>query len=71
MQERQGVVAQERDVRIICKSRQIKSVPEESGEEVAGAAGEEGQEEELYNIEVKVQREKCANGDLLRMTQCG
>lgn len=43
MQERKGVVTQESDVGVIDQCGKIERVPEERGEEVGRAAGEEGQ----------------------------
>lgn len=43
VQERKGVVTQESDVGVIDQCGKIERVPEERGEEVGRAAGEEGQ----------------------------
>lgn len=41
MQERQGIVSQERDVGVIDQGREVESITEERGQEIAWTAGEE------------------------------
>lgn len=67
MQEWEGVVAQERNVGVVDQGGEVERVSEEGGEEIARAAGEEWEEEELDHVEVQVEREKGAVGDLGRL----
>lgn len=53
MQEREGVISQECDIRVVGKGREVEGIPKERGEEVT-ATGENGQEEELDDVEVEV-----------------
>ena len=64
MQERQGVVPQERDVSVIDERRQIECVSEERGQEVP-AAGEKRQEKELDDIEMEIEGEEGPIGNLI------
>lgn len=64
VQKGQGVVSQERDVGIIDQCGQIEGIPQKSREEVARTSSEKRKEEELENVEVEVEREEGAVGDL-------
>lgn len=60
VQEGKCVVSQESDVGVIDQCGKIECVPEERGEEVRRAAGEEGQQEELEDVEMEVKWEEGA-----------
>lgn len=70
VQERQGIVAQERNVGVVDQGGEVESVAEKGGEEIARTAREERKKEELHDVEVEIEREKCAVGHLEPVKLC-
>lgn len=50
MQEGKRIVSQEGDVGVVDEGREVERVAQESSQEIARAAGEQGQEKELHHI---------------------
>jgi len=60
VKKRQGVVSQEGDIGVVDQGRKVERVAEESRQEIARTAGQQRKEEELYHIEMEVEREEGA-----------
>lgn len=52
MEERKRIVSEKCDVGVVSYGRQVKGVSEESGQEVARAALEQREEQELDHVEM-------------------
>lgn len=64
MQEGQGIVSQEGDVGVVDQGGKVERVAEERRQEIARAAGQKREEEELHHVEMEVEREEGAVGNL-------
>lgn len=68
MEEGERVVPQEGDVGVVRQGGEVERVSEEGGEEVGRGAREEREEEELKHVEVQVEGEEGAVGDLVALS---
>ena len=66
MQEGKRVIPEKSYVRVIRECGEIKCVAEKCSKEITRTAGEEREEEKLYDVEMKVKGEERAIRDLIR-----
>jgi hypothetical protein len=64
MQKGQRIISQKGNISVINEGRQIKRIPQKGGQKITRRASQQRKKQELHNIEMQVQREECAIGDV-------